>query len=78
MEWSVWKLFKWRPNPKISIATDALCESHNCGACLEINEKEKENIESLENKSMCHLRTINFWKDRTTQKKECEEITKLW
>jgi hypothetical protein len=32
--------------PKISIATNALCESHKCGAGLEINEKEKENIKS--------------------------------
>jgi hypothetical protein len=30
--------------PKISTASDALCESHKCGASLEINEKEKENI----------------------------------
>jgi len=32
--------------PKISIASDALCELNKCGASLKINEKKRENIES--------------------------------
>jgi hypothetical protein len=31
---------------KISTAFHALCESHKCGAGLEINEKERGNIKS--------------------------------
>ncbi len=43
--------------------------------CMIGNKQKKEGKyrESLENKSMCHLRKINFWKDRTTQKRNAQK-----
>ncbi len=43
-------------NPKISTASDALCELCKCGVGLEINEKQKENIKSCQKTKTCDIR----------------------
>jgi hypothetical protein len=35
-----------KTQPKIATSYDTLCQLHKCSACLEINEKVKENVES--------------------------------
>jgi hypothetical protein len=35
-----------KTQPKISMASNSLCELNKCGVGLKINEKKRENIES--------------------------------
>jgi hypothetical protein len=60
--------------PKISTTSYASCELHKFGTGLEINIRKREIIKKpLENKSMCHLRIINFWKHKVTRKRNAQK-----
>jgi hypothetical protein len=62
---------------KISTTINALCESRKCGASLEINEKERENIESCRKKKYVSFGTDQLLEGYNDMKKGYKGTKKL-
>ncbi len=49
------KTIEMKTQPKISTGCDTLCHLHKCSACLEINEKVKENLNNRYKTKLCFI-----------------------
>jgi hypothetical protein len=65
-----------KTQPKFFKGSISLCQLDKCSACLEINEKMRENEENCQKTKLCLIRQkltpmikgMCFWKDRWTMK----------
>jgi hypothetical protein len=64
-------------NPKISTASDTLCELCKCGVGLDINKKEKENRNSIKKQKYTIVEKHQLLEGRMNVEKECIDTQKL-